>query len=521
MADREGQIAIVSMVRNEADVIESFVRHNLQVADVLYCIDHASTDGTSDILANLQREGLSLQVVPYDGVAQLQAELLTALMEQAFAGGAELVLPLDADEFIWPEQGRTLADVRQQLQHTLPERIYAWRWVRCRLAEPGQGEQLLLPVRPALRALQPEPLTKAIVGRAAWQATHCRLLQGSHQAVIETERGIEEIEPVLLQGAFLAHFPWRSQLQADSKAALGWLANVAKYSRYTNKANQWERAFQQLLRGEEPGDPGLAVPMTPLHPYAGAGQPRACRYLPSAMGALLPRVLAAAEQLAERCREEQVLRQQLPVSIVLPYLGREELFAVSLASILQEGYPCAELLVLPLVDDAFAAQLPAYLSQQATQLRISILQGSSQAERFADLAGSAVGEYVQWVLPGDQLVPGKLLHMLCTLLGAPTFDLVLSNGQPAAAPGAQSFDLPLTQTFMSGEGDDIAVGLRERGKHLSGGLSAMFCRRALMERHRWLQPFFDGPQFNVSRFEQTFLPGTILAAIRPPQVIVR
>ena len=60
MADREGQIAIVSMVRNEADVIESFVRHNLQVADVLYCIDHASTDGTSDILANLQREGLSL-----------------------------------------------------------------------------------------------------------------------------------------------------------------------------------------------------------------------------------------------------------------------------------------------------------------------------------------------------------------------------------------------------------------------------------------------------------------------------
>ena len=47
------KIAIVSMVRNEADVIESFVRHNLQVADALYIIDHASTDGTGEILQQL------------------------------------------------------------------------------------------------------------------------------------------------------------------------------------------------------------------------------------------------------------------------------------------------------------------------------------------------------------------------------------------------------------------------------------------------------------------------------------
>jgi hypothetical protein len=53
----------VSMVRNEADVIEAFVRHNLGVLDGLAIVDHGSFDGTAQILAELQREGLSLRIV--------------------------------------------------------------------------------------------------------------------------------------------------------------------------------------------------------------------------------------------------------------------------------------------------------------------------------------------------------------------------------------------------------------------------------------------------------------------------
>ena len=51
----------VAMVRNEADVIEAFVRHNLCVLDGLAIVDHGSFDGTAEILANLRREGLPLQ----------------------------------------------------------------------------------------------------------------------------------------------------------------------------------------------------------------------------------------------------------------------------------------------------------------------------------------------------------------------------------------------------------------------------------------------------------------------------
>ncbi len=52
----------VAMARDEADIIEAFVRHNLSVLDGLSIIDHGSTDGTGEILASLAKEGLKLTV---------------------------------------------------------------------------------------------------------------------------------------------------------------------------------------------------------------------------------------------------------------------------------------------------------------------------------------------------------------------------------------------------------------------------------------------------------------------------
>ena len=36
----------VAMIRNEADIVETFVRHNLSILDGLLVIDHGSADTT-------------------------------------------------------------------------------------------------------------------------------------------------------------------------------------------------------------------------------------------------------------------------------------------------------------------------------------------------------------------------------------------------------------------------------------------------------------------------------------------
>jgi Glycosyl transferase family 2 len=90
----------VSMVRNEADGIETFVRHNLSVLDGLTVIDHHSQDGTTDILAALQDEGLSLRLVMGVEGRDSAEQLTLAARELLTREGADFVLPIDADEFL-------------------------------------------------------------------------------------------------------------------------------------------------------------------------------------------------------------------------------------------------------------------------------------------------------------------------------------------------------------------------------------------------------------------------------------
>lgn len=45
----------LSMVRNESDVIETFIRHNLTLLDELHIVDHNSSDNTREILIHLKQ----------------------------------------------------------------------------------------------------------------------------------------------------------------------------------------------------------------------------------------------------------------------------------------------------------------------------------------------------------------------------------------------------------------------------------------------------------------------------------
>lgn len=525
MTQEANRIAVVSMVRDEADVIESFVRHNLMIADAMYVIDHASNDGTSDILAALVDEGLPLAVTRYDGVAQLQAELLTAAMAQAFADGAGLVLPLDADEFVWPEAGGTLATARATLQTLPTQAVYAWlgQW-DCTLVTPEAGADRLLSARPARRVAHPASIGKVFVGRAAYELTraqHGRLLQGNHQFVIDGADGPSRIVPTEVDHLFLAHFPWRSAEQAASKEAIGWIANVAKYSRQTTRAFHWREGFERVLAGETPCDPLAGVETIPLAPpgQAAGDAPISApgtmqQYHAFAHRSLLRSVLLAAEDLAESYRESEVLRLGRIVSVIVPYLGDAAAFEQSLASVFGEGYPHAELVVLPLVRDAFAAGLSNYLAAQETSLRIVLLEGNDHDALFSDLAASAQGDYVQWLLPGQQLRPGKLVRMVTSLESQESLTFVMSREvQEDALP------IEMEDPFQEAEGDLVAAAMRAERRQPAGGIAAPLFRRATMEQQAWLAPFFDGASCDVWQAWLALLPGAVIGMMREAQLL--
>ena len=66
------RLVAVSIVKNEADIIEAFVRHTHAWVDHHLVFDHDSTDGTREILQALRAEGLPLELFTDDAIGKLQ-----------------------------------------------------------------------------------------------------------------------------------------------------------------------------------------------------------------------------------------------------------------------------------------------------------------------------------------------------------------------------------------------------------------------------------------------------------------
>lgn len=93
-------IITIGMVKNEADIIEAFVRHNLHYVDSIHLIENGSTDATPEILQRLQDEGLPLHIESDPTLRYNQSERTTKLYHKVLQHRPTFVIPLDADEFI-------------------------------------------------------------------------------------------------------------------------------------------------------------------------------------------------------------------------------------------------------------------------------------------------------------------------------------------------------------------------------------------------------------------------------------
>ena len=73
------KIIAITMVKNEMDVIESFVRHTLTFADELIVCEHRSSDATREILESLRAEGLPMEIETEYRAAHVQEDVMSRL----------------------------------------------------------------------------------------------------------------------------------------------------------------------------------------------------------------------------------------------------------------------------------------------------------------------------------------------------------------------------------------------------------------------------------------------------------
>ena len=224
-------IVAIAMVKNEMDIIESFARHTLGFADLLFIVDHKRTDRTREILESLPAEGLPIVIGGVDVARHIQAEVQTqALWTAADTYQADLIVPLDADEFLVPTGDVSVRDILEALP------VAESRSLRMQMFLPASDKGLpagVFPfVVPFLRDTVPGRVQKVLVNGAAVRQTHLRLGEGNHEIIHPTPEGMRAAHGPLCEGMELAHLYWRSPAQIRSKFAVGWPnANVVVKSR--------------------------------------------------------------------------------------------------------------------------------------------------------------------------------------------------------------------------------------------------------------------------------------------------
>ncbi len=233
------KIAIVSMIKNECDIIELFIKHSFKFADKIFLMDHQSTDGTNLIVKKMEENGYNVSLSTISEVAFNQPKHMTiGTNEAARSGEFDYIIPLDADEFLSGPGGNEFKDI---LSASLSPKQWGYMdWVTfCPIS--GAYFDYTNPLTMCFRARSHEPgsFRKVIIGGKF--AEDCKVASGNH-FVTHPEFSID---PVQLDYAF-QHVPVRSSDQIVRKILLSTYAFSLKSGRKPGENFHWYNMVRDI-----------------------------------------------------------------------------------------------------------------------------------------------------------------------------------------------------------------------------------------------------------------------------------
>jgi hypothetical protein len=222
---KERRIISLSMVKNEQDIIEPFIRHNARFVDCMIVLDNGSVDETRRIAMDCARELGTVVVADCEEFGYEQAERVTRMLhycQSAFF--ADFVVFLDADEFLCAENRTALL---AQLEAIPPGGIGLMPWQTFVLTPGETGAMAQDPPRSMRRRRAEEtPLYRKAVLRLDGACRADLLVESGAHNVVTIGGGA--LATVPLDDLPLLHFPIRSRRQLVAKGIVGWMAYLAR-----------------------------------------------------------------------------------------------------------------------------------------------------------------------------------------------------------------------------------------------------------------------------------------------------
>lgn len=232
----------ISVVRNEADIIECFVRHTVQVFDYLIVVNHRSLDGTGEILRALAKEGLPLEVRYDDTVYHVQPETMTKLAHEVYdAYKPDFLMALDADEFL-------ILDVPFDKLIFNSETLFALLFNFVPTREDPADENPLKRIQYRSKYVNSNQHKVLVPGRVLSDPM-TYYPPGCHEMYYGTK---DAVPYKVCSKMRIAHFPVRSEEQIMKKAFVFWLSKLASplSSHWKTTSHHWKVFYERLKKGE-------------------------------------------------------------------------------------------------------------------------------------------------------------------------------------------------------------------------------------------------------------------------------
>ena len=219
------KIISFTMVNNESEIIESFIRYNYNFVDEMVIIDNGCTDSTIKIIRKLIGEGVKITVYDESLEAYNQYRLDNKYLTKiANEKNPDIILPLDADEFL---TGNT--NPREVLEGLSLDRIYyiTWRWYV--MTKEDNILETFIPKKmqyclskPAWNYSDGTVVTKAIIPVKYYSDMGLTLSMGHH-----TVFGNDKVKITQLDNLQLAHYRAISEEQLIYKTCCYTIRDIA------------------------------------------------------------------------------------------------------------------------------------------------------------------------------------------------------------------------------------------------------------------------------------------------------
>lgn len=220
------KIVSFTMVNNESEIIESFIRYNYNFLDEMYIIDNGCTDNTIKILHNLINDGY--KIVIYDESLEaydqfrLDNKYLNKIIKES---DPDLIIPLDADEFIISDH----KDPRKEMEKLSLDKIYYVNWQWYVMTEKDDVKETFIPrrlkyclKRTVWNYSDGTPVTKVILPARYFKEKKLTMSMGHHTVYGDKSIAIEEINNIKL-----AHYRAISEEQLVYKTCCYTMRDIA------------------------------------------------------------------------------------------------------------------------------------------------------------------------------------------------------------------------------------------------------------------------------------------------------